>query len=157
VPKESTPTADLIHVRRSSYRTALALAAIALLAAVGCGGHGDSGKAAPSTVRIDERDFRIKAPNTAAAGDVRFSVVNRGPVAHELIVARSDGSPLPFRADGLTVSEDDVEDRIVGALEPDPATKTRELRVRLKPGRYKLFCNMSGHYLAGMHQNLTVH
>jgi uncharacterized cupredoxin-like copper-binding protein len=149
--------ADLTQVRRSSYRLALALAALALLAPVGCGGHGDSRQPEESTVRISERDFHIKAPETVAAGDVRLSVVNRGPVAHELIVARSDGSPLPFRADGLTVSEDAVEDRIVGALEPDPATKLRQLRVRLKPGHYELFCNMSGHYLAGMHRGLTVH
>jgi uncharacterized cupredoxin-like copper-binding protein len=149
--------ADLNDVRHSSYRSALAIAALTLLAPVGCGGGSDSGRAETAPISIKERDFHISAPKTASAGDVSLSVFNRGPVAHELIVVRSDGSPLPFRADGLTVSEDAVEERIIGALEPDPANRLRELRVRLKPGRYELFCNMSGHYLAGMHRTLTVH
>jgi uncharacterized cupredoxin-like copper-binding protein len=30
------------------------------------------------------------------------------------------------------------------------------LRVRLTPGRYEFFCNMSGHYLGGMHTVIVV-
>jgi uncharacterized cupredoxin-like copper-binding protein len=30
------------------------------------------------------------------------------------------------------------------------------LRVLLKPGRYVLFCNMAGHFMAGMHTDLVV-
>ena len=30
------------------------------------------------------------------------------------------------------------------------------LDVHLAPGRYKLLCNMSGHYLGGMHTALVV-
>ena len=32
----------------------------------------------------------------------------------------------------------------------------RELHVRLTPGRYVLLCNMSGHYMGGMHRTLVV-
>jgi uncharacterized cupredoxin-like copper-binding protein len=30
------------------------------------------------------------------------------------------------------------------------------VRVRLEPGRYELFCNMAGHFMAGMHGKLVV-
>ena len=29
--------------------------------------------------------------------------------------------------------------------------------MHLEPGRYVLFCNMEGHYMAGMHTVLVVH
>ena len=107
-------------------------------------------------VRVDERDFRIVAPRQVPAGDVRLSVVNRGPDDHELIIVRKkEGSELPLRSDGLTVDEDALGRANVGALEPgEPGT--RELRVNLKPGHYELICNMAGHYLGGMERDLDV-
>jgi uncharacterized cupredoxin-like copper-binding protein len=62
--------------------------------------------------------------------------------------------PLPRRSDGLTVDEDAVESRTAGALEP--GIGDRHLVVDLKPGRYEMFCNMQGHYLAGMHRSFRV-
>ena len=43
-----------------------------------------------------------------------------------------------------------------GSLEPGQPGRTRDLDVRLTPGRYVLFCNMSGHFLGGMHATLVV-
>jgi uncharacterized cupredoxin-like copper-binding protein len=85
-----------------------------------------------------------------------LKVGNRGPDHHELIVVRIGHSPLRFRTDGLTVDEDAVRHQTVGRLEPGGAGSTRGLRLRLAPGRYELFCNMSGHYLGGMHRTLVV-
>lgn len=85
-----------------------------------------------------------------------FTVDNRGPDNHEFILVRVGGAPLPFRPDGMTVDEDAVERRTVGALEPGEPGSVRLLRVHLAPGRYEFFCNMSGHYLGGMHAALTV-
>ena len=65
----------------------LAACTVAALASAGNG----SGSPGERTVRISERDFRIKAPARLAAGNVRLEVTNRGPVAHELIVVRSEG------------------------------------------------------------------
>jgi len=127
------------------------------VAAAGCGGSSASPTATALTVR--ERDFAITLPiRTLAAGDVVLRDVNRGPDAHELIVVRADSAAaLPLRHDGLTVDEDALEKATVGALEPDGAGTVRDLRVRLKPGRYVLFCNMSGHFKGGMHTTLVVH
>jgi uncharacterized cupredoxin-like copper-binding protein len=32
----------------------------------------------------------------------------------------------------------------------------RGLVLRLRPGRYEIFCNMAGHYMSGMHAVLLV-
>jgi uncharacterized cupredoxin-like copper-binding protein len=61
-----------------------------------------------------------------------------------------------MRKDGLTVDERRVRSREVGDLEAGEPGARRSLTLRLEPGRYELFCNMSGHYLGGMKTRLTV-
>ena len=109
-------------------------------------------------VDVTERDFTIKAsPKRIAAGDVVFQSHNRGPDAHELIVVRESGdTALQLRSDGMTVSEEALKSSIVGTLEPGAPGSVRELRAHLVPGRYVLLCNMSGHYMGGMHTVVTV-
>jgi uncharacterized cupredoxin-like copper-binding protein len=150
-----------VDPRSGSGRRLAALAALLVLAAgaAGCGStHGGGGGA--EVVSVNERDFSIAAsPKVLQAGDVVFRDDNHGPDAHELIVARAPDTPgiqLPFRSDGLTVSEEQLKRAIVGALEPGEAGSVRELHVRLEPGRYVLFCNMAGHFMAGMSAVVTV-
>jgi uncharacterized cupredoxin-like copper-binding protein len=134
----------------------LILLAVAALLAAGCADRGASVARGAAVVRVSERDFRISAPASVRPGPVRFSVGNRGPVAHELIVVKAGDAPLPLRRDGLTVDEDAVEARTAVALEPQPGGSVSVVRAHLGPGRYVLFCNMSGHYLAGMRRELVV-
>src|SRR5262249_7571338 len=105
---------------------------------------------------VTERDFHITAPEKVRAGDVVLHVRNLGPDDHELIVVRAGKDELPLRADGLTVDEEKLEPRTVGGLEAGLPGSRRTLRVHLKPGRYEMFCNMSGHYLGGMEADLEV-
>jgi hypothetical protein len=136
----------------------LRLAAAALSVALplsGCAA-GAHDAAVGSVVRLTERDFRISAPKEVAAGDVVLRVENRGPDAHELIVVRAGKGLLPLRGDGVTVNEEAVQGSEVGALEPGQPNSVRELQVHLTPGHYILFCNMSGHFLGGMHHELVV-
>lgn len=141
---------SLLPHTRSLALLGLAVSTMALSA---CGGTATS-VAGGALVNVTERDFRVSAPKRVAAGDLTLQVHNRGPVAHELIVVRSDHA-LPMRSDGLTVDEDAVERSERGALEP-VGPGVHELTVHLDPGRYILFCNMQGHYLGGMHTVLTV-
>jgi len=127
---------------------------LALLACPACGSGGH--QAAAHVVRVTERDFRISAPKHVRSGDLLLSVSNRGPDAHELIVVRDRSSELPLRRDGSTVSEEKLEPVTAGALEPGQPGSRRTLRLHLAPGTYELFCNMSGHYLGGMHTKLVV-
>ena len=66
------------------------------------------------------------------------------------------GAHLPLRTDGVTVDEDALQPATVGALEPGLPGSVRMLRLDLTPGHYEIFCNMAGHYLGGMHTELTV-
>jgi uncharacterized cupredoxin-like copper-binding protein len=104
---------------------------------------------------VDEKDFRIVLPRKhVAAGSVRLELKNGGPVAHELIVVRGFRHRLPLRSDGLTIDEDALPGSTV--IEAVPPGHVEKIRVKLAPGRYQLFCNMAGHYLAGMHAELVV-
>jgi len=133
----------------------LAPALVASLLAGGCAIGG--GSASPGAViHITEKDFTIKAPAQVHAGPVRLIVHNDGPETHELLIVRSQNDDLPLRPDGTTLDEETLQPEIVGQVEGAPSGATNELDLDLKPGRYSLFCNMSGHYLGGMHAVLVV-
>jgi uncharacterized cupredoxin-like copper-binding protein len=129
--------------------------AVLVAAVAGCGG-AELAPHGASVVRVGERDFAISAPKLVAAGDTVLRVRNSGPDDHELIVVRVGRGPLPLRGDGLTVDEEGMERAEAGVLEPGDPHTVRYLSVHLVPGRYVLLCNMSGHYLGGMHAVLVV-
>ncbi|HEX5223823.1 MAG TPA: plastocyanin/azurin family copper-binding protein [Solirubrobacteraceae bacterium] len=134
---------------------ALAAAATALLAA-GCGSSDHAPHAAAARESINEHDFHIAAPGTLKAGRYTFVVHNEGATDHELLIAPVTEGRLPLRPDGLTVDEEAVESKEPGALEPGSPGSVRTLTVDLRPGRYVFFCNMEGHYMAGMRSELVV-
>jgi uncharacterized cupredoxin-like copper-binding protein len=133
------------------------LVSLALVTAA-CSSSSQGGTAAPPAreLNVKVRDFRIKAPARIAPGDVVFHVRNAGPDTHELILVRSDGKQLPLRADDLTIDEAALKPRTVSTLDDDLPGGIRDWKVQLAPGRYVLICNMSGHYLGGMHAQVVV-
>jgi uncharacterized cupredoxin-like copper-binding protein len=129
-------------------------AATTLLA--GCGSSSHS-TAAGRVIGVSERDFRIAVQtDRVTAGAYVLRVHNGGPDQHELIVAPARRSSLPVRADGFTVNEEALQSSEPGSVEPQQPGATIDLHVELKPGRYVLFCNMAGHFMAGMHVDLVV-
>jgi hypothetical protein len=108
-------------------------------------------------LRVRIKDFKIQpALPSLEESSVALSVWNAGPSTHELVVVRSDRSPdeLPLATDGLSVDEDAVApiDELTEVI-----AKTRgTLGLTLAPGRYVLFCNLEGHYLAGMNAAIEV-
>jgi uncharacterized cupredoxin-like copper-binding protein len=133
-------------------RLTLIVLAVSLLSACSLS---ETSARARVTVYVKERDFRIQVrPEQVPAGDVELVVENDGPVTHELLVARRRTSHLPLRSDGLTVDEDAIP--TAGEVEGALPGSVHKLRLHLSPGRYQLFCNMAGHYLAGMHAQLVV-
>jgi uncharacterized cupredoxin-like copper-binding protein len=137
-------------------KKALGSAAIAVSAflAVGCAARQQAGPSAP-VVDVTVRDFKVIAPKHLPAGSVVLRVHNEGPDDHELVVVRTT-KRLPVRADALTVDEDAVEDDTAAALEPVEPGSVTDVPVRLRHGRYEVFCNMSGHYMGGMSTIVTV-
>jgi uncharacterized cupredoxin-like copper-binding protein len=129
--------------------------ALGLFSISGCALDSSQQAAAEATARVTEHDFHISAPAQLPAGKVNLAVTNRGPDAHELIVVRQSAGRLPLRPDGLTINEERIANREVGSLGPSDPT-TRDLAIDLKPGHYVMFCNMSGHFMAGMHHRFVV-
>ena len=111
-------------------------------------------------MHITERDFHIAAQaHHVTAGNVLLTVHNQGPDDHELIVVResSRGAQLPLRGDGVTVNEERLTPVTIGpGLTPGSPGSVRHLQLKLTPGRYLMFCNMAGHYFAGMHIEFVV-
>jgi uncharacterized cupredoxin-like copper-binding protein len=132
--------------------------------ALGCGDKEGDETSSSRVVPVTLRDFHIKAPKRIPTGAVTFSINNKGPDDHELLLVKEPDSQAegedteeetPLRQDGLTVDEDKLGSSLVAALEPEePGTST--LRANLKPGRYEMFCNMAGHYFAGMEAGFEV-
>jgi len=95
---------------------------------------------------------------TVSAGETTFEVLNSSKESiHEMIIARvRDLSRfLPYINSESRVDEDRMPDVMGEVSELEPG-KTGALRLDLKPGKYLLFCNVPGHFAAGMWTILTV-
>jgi uncharacterized cupredoxin-like copper-binding protein len=102
--------------------------------------------------------MRIKAsPPKAKAGEITFVVKNISKdTIHEMILARLEdpSKQEPYIANESRVDEDNAGDLgEVSELDPGASGK---LTVTLKPGKYLLYCNVPGHYMAGMWTTFTV-
>src|SRR5665213_290034 len=102
--------------------------------------------------------------NHAAAGTVSFRVANMGTLVHELVVL-----PLPAtQIAGNRVATIDGRVDEMGSLGEVSNTCARGAgtglspgtvgwdTLQLPPGNYELFCDLAGHYAAGMYVELTV-
>jgi uncharacterized cupredoxin-like copper-binding protein len=96
--------------------------------------------------------------DTVKAGEVTFEVLNSSAdTIHEFIVARIKDvtTPLPYLTSDQKVDEDKADVHLGEVSELDPG-KTGALRLDLKPGHYLLYCDIPGHYMAGMWTLFTV-
>ena len=108
-------------------------------------------------LHVKIKDFKVQpALLSVEDGLVTLSVWNEGPSTHEFVVVPSDrlADELPIAADGISVDEDAVVP--LDELEEIEAKERGILSLSLSPGSYVLFCNLEGHYLAGMHASLKV-
>lgn len=104
---------------------------------------------APMAIKIDK--------NIVTAGKVTFVVKNISKeTIHEMLVApvKDKDTLLPFVEADNKVNEEKSGD-LGEVSELDPG-KSGTLTLDLKPGLYVLFCNVPGHYSAGMWTMITV-
>jgi uncharacterized cupredoxin-like copper-binding protein len=106
-------------------------------------------KMAPMAIKLDTA--------TVDAGKITFEVKNDSKeTIHEMLVSpvKDKDAVLPF-----VEAENKVDEEKSGDLgevsELDPG-KSGALTLDLKPGLYVLYCNVPGHYAAGMWAMLTV-
>jgi uncharacterized cupredoxin-like copper-binding protein len=102
-------------------------------------------------VALDEYSIKL-AQGDITAGPQTFSVTDRGAIAHQFLVLRTNRPPddLPVGKDGIVEVDAKGIDE-VGELEILSPGERETLDVRLRPGPYVLICNISGHYGSGMH------
>ena len=94
---------------------------------------------------------------SVAAGKITFEVTNNSKeTIHEMLVApiADENVVLPFIANENRVDEEAAHD-LGEVSELDPA-KSGALTLDLKPGNYILYCNVPGHFMAGMWTVLNV-
>lgn len=95
--------------------------------------------------------------STVPAGKVIFDVTNNSvDTMHEMVVSKLPGpdAVLPYNADIARVDESAIGN--AGEIEDLDFSQEGELSVILDPGTYALYCNIPGHYAAGMWTKITV-
>ena len=161
---------------RTLRTAALSLAAITMLAAVPTASQAattihvslwdmgadvemptDLGYGTPG-VDLSNATMGIKlSQDSAPHGVVGFKVTNDSKdTIHEMIVARIEkpGMSLPYVESEQKVDEDQAGDKgEVSELDPG---QYGSLTLTLEPGTYLLYCNIAGHYAAGMWAEFTV-
>lgn len=94
--------------------------------------------------------------SSVKAGEIDFKLRNASKeTIHEmLVIPYKDGMKLPYDDKLSKISEDKAGS--VGEVSETDSGKSGELKVKLKPGKYALLCNIPGHFANGMWSILTV-
>lgn len=120
-------------------RASLAVLVVLALAAApaGCGGEGPVARAPDGRVALALHDYYLEPTQVRTrAGRVRFDVVDRGRIGHNLRVVRNGRTYLS-----------------ISTLKPgERATPT----VELPRGAYQLFCSVANHQELGLRGALIV-
>ena len=95
--------------------------------------------------------------NTLKAGKVKFDITNWSTgTVHDILVVAVDNpqAKLPYDFTKAQVAQDQVK-ILAEAAELQP-NESAEMEADLSPGTYMLFCNVPGHYAAGMAATISV-
>jgi uncharacterized cupredoxin-like copper-binding protein len=90
-------------------------------------------------------------PAVVSRGDVKFNVTNlASTLVHEVILARitDENEILAYDADANEVEEKTIQ--TLGQLAEIDPSKSASMTLELIPGKYILYCNYAGHFMAGM-------
>ena len=134
------------------------------LVLAGCGG-GDAAPAssagAPAaaggatTVTATMKDLTLAVDkNSGKAGEFTFKADNKGALAHELAVLKTDeaADKIPQK----DAKADESTGKLIGRTAEIAAGKAESKTVKLEAGKYVLLCNVPAHYAAGMAVAFTV-
>ena len=117
----------------------------------------DSTDATSNDISGSVREWALEVDAiTAKAGDVTFTILNKGTIGHEFLVVKTDieDGKIPLAGDHFAEPSSGLE--VIDEIGEFPAGETNKLTVTLEPGNYQLVCNLPSHYAAGMHMTFTV-
>jgi uncharacterized cupredoxin-like copper-binding protein len=152
---------------RTHLRWTGILVAGVLVVTAGCSSSSSSSLsvASPSgrtsdAVAVSLNQWSVTPSATPGAGPVTFTVTNDGTITHEFVVLKTD-TPADeieigtFEGEQDRINEDTAGTNVgeTGDMKPG-ATKT--VTLDLQPGHYVFLCNLPGHYMQGMHVDVTV-
>jgi hypothetical protein len=127
----------LMSTKRKLALTALASAALAVTGLADAAAQAPP--SAPARLQVTADEFRLALSRTS---------VRTGPVVIELYNLGEDDHDLALRRQGHGAVT-----RRIRVVAPGGV---RELVARLSPGRFDLWCSLSGHRARGMHATLVV-
>jgi uncharacterized cupredoxin-like copper-binding protein len=109
---------------------------------------------------VSLNQWSVTPTATPAAGKVTFSVTNAGTITHEFVVLKTDTSSADieigkFEGESDRINEDTAGTNVGETGDMQPGA-TSDLTLDLKPGHYVFLCNLPGHYMQGMHVDVTV-
>lgn len=108
----------------------------------------------PTKLAVRESEYKIETKGDPTAAVTKLVVQNTGTITHDIKLARTDLAPDALPKNGADVDEGKLD---VIAKKTDLKRRDRvTLDVKLQPGSYVLFCNVSGHYQLGMRTGVTV-
>lgn len=90
-------------------------------------------------------------PMLVSRGTVKFNVTNlASELVHEVILAEinDENQKLAFDEAKNIVDEESIQ--TLGQVAEIAPSKTASFTLELKPGKYILYCNYGGHFMAGM-------
>ncbi len=123
-----------------------------------CGGdNNDSSDATNNDISGSVKEWVVAVnATTAKAGDVTFTISNKGTIGHEFLVVKTDieNGKIPLGGDHFEEPSAGLE--VIDEIHEFPAGETKSLTVTLEPGNYQLVCNLPSHYGAGMHLSFKV-
>ena len=115
---------------------------------LGMGMHADMTKA-PMGIAVN--------PKFARRGEVRLDVTNLASgLVHEVQVARITDEAQVLTYDQSRNKIDTEGLQVLGSVSEIMSNKSASLILDLAPGKYLLFCNVAGHYMAGMWATIEV-
>lgn len=148
-------TTGLTAILRLVVRRALVIAVASLAVASACAEQVPEADITQGQIRADLKEHTITLTSSEVrAGTVTFIVRNRGGIAHDFIVIRTDLAPDKLAVD--TQTQKAKENGRVGGIQELAPGKGGNVRVTLDVGHYVVICNVPTHYQLGMRTELTV-